>query len=429
MTVASGRRPLVSRRPRITIRARLTLTYAGLVTGCGAVLIAVVWVFMRFVPYYAIRSTNPTAIATGTATSSPATQGSDVQLDPSSPFATTFAVTSEGDFLKLLLLISVAALAVLAVLSGVIGWIVAGRVLRPLKTINEAATIAATGSFDHRVGLQGPRDEIRDLSDTFDGMLAELGRSFEAHRRFAANASHELRTPLATTQTMIDVALADPDSDVDALRTLLERIRTVNRANAQTVESLLDLADIGRHRLPASPVDLQAVADEVVQATAALALENEVSVLLRPLDSEGPRPIVSGDAVLLRQCLSNLLQNAVRHNRRGGTARIEVTALTDEVEVSVTNTGPPVAEEVVETLLEPFVRGAGRTFGTGDGRGRGLGLAIAASVAEAHTGSLRLAANPRGGLTVQFRLPTPAAEGHANAPKTGADSSGGRNTV
>ncbi|WP_426625479.1 sensor histidine kinase [Leifsonia sp. McL0607] len=420
MTVAREGLPLVSRRSRITIRTRLTLTYAGLVTGCGAVLIAVVWVFMRFVPYYAIMSSTPTGLATGHATSAPATNGDAEKLASSAPFAATLAVTSAWDFLQLLLIISVAALTVLAVLSGFIGWIVAGRVLKPLKTINEAATIAATGSFDHRVGLQGPRDEIRDLSDTFDGMLGELGRSFDAYRRFAGNASHELRTPIATTQTMIDVALADPDAGVEDLRALLGRIRNVNHANAETVESLLDLADIGSRRLSTSPVDLQSLAEEVVRDALPLAREGGVSLALRPRDSTAARPIVSGDLVLLRQCLSNLVQNAVRHNHRGGSALIAVSSTSDGVEVSVTNSGPPIADDVVETLLEPFVRGAGRTSGTGAGRGRGLGLAIASSVADAHDGSLELVANPDGGLQVRLQLPsspTPSAEGHVSAPK------------
>lgn len=414
MTAPPASGPLFCRRPRITIRARLTLTYAGLVTGCGAALIAVVWVFMRFVPYYAIRSTAPTAVGAAAATLVPDPRGTDAPLDSLSSPATAFAVTSEWDFLQLLLLVSVAVLAVLAVLSGFVGWIVAGRMLRPLTTINEAARIAATGSFDHRVGLQGPRDEIRDLSDTFDGMLGVLGRSFEAHRRFAVNASHELRTPIATTQTMIDVTLDDPDSDVEALRALLERIRTVNRANAQTVESLLDLADIGQRPLSATPVDLHVLAQEAVGAIGPLARESGVMVRLRPLHVVADHPIASGDAVLLRQCLSNLLQNAVRHNHRGGTAVIGVTSLADGAEVTVTNTGAVIPEDVVETLLEPFVRGAGRTSGAGAVRGRGLGLAIAASVADAHGGSLRLSADPRGGLTVRLRLPS-AAEG-APAP-------------
>lgn len=402
-TTDGGR--LVSRRSRITIRARLTLTYAGLVTGCGAVLIAVVWIFMRFVPYYAFVTTTASAVGTSTSTPSQALEDSSVDVSSGSPFAKTFSVASESDFLQLLLIVSIVALAVLAVLSGLIGWIVAGRVLKPLQTINAAATIAATGSFDHRVGLQGPRDEIRDLSDTFDRMLGELGSSFEAHRRFAANASHELRTPIATTQTMIDVALADSGSDADDLRRLLERIRTVNSANAQTVESLLDLADIGRRQLPTTTVDLQTLVEEVVEAGRPVAREAGVSVVVHSSGSSGTRPLASGDPVLLRQCVSNLVQNAVRHNHRGGVARVDIVSLQDATEVVVTNTGPRIAEDIVATLLEPFVRGAGRTSGSIVERGRGLGLAIAASVADAHAGSLTLAANPDGGLTVRLQLP------------------------
>lgn len=415
--------PLLSWRPRFTIRSRLTLTYAGLVTGCGAVLIAVVWVFMRFVPSYAI-------VASTTADGSPATFGTRTPV----PVATAeqpatvdtervealratapFSVTSEADFLQLLLLISVVALALLAVLSGIIGWIVAGRVLRPLKSINDAATLAAAGSLDHRIGLRGPKDEIRSLSDTFDGMLDSLARSFEAHRRFAANASHELRTPLATVQTMIDVALADPEADSAALRALAGRIRTVNSTNLQTVEALLDLADISEGRLTCEPVDLALVVAGAARAVAPEARRRNVQVLVSPSSAVPGHSVVLGDTVLLRQCIGNLMRNAVEHNHHGGRVEVRVSGQGDTIAVVVRNTGERVPDEIVETLLEPFVRGAGRTSGGDATRGRGLGLAIAASVADAHGGVVRLRANPAGGLLAELRLP--AARPRGNHPR------------
>lgn len=404
---------LLSWRPRLTIRWRLTLTYAVLVTGCGAVLIAVVWIFMRFVPQYAI-SVAPTTMGPAT----PATAGStrlstSATMDPDAVDAFragSLSVRSEWDFLQLLLLISVAALLVLAVLSGFVGWIVAGRVLRPLQAINTAATLAAAGSLDHRVGLQGPHDEIRSLSDTFDRMLGSLGRSFDAHRRFAANASHELRTPLATVQTMIDVTLADPEADADDLRALAARVRTVNSANLRTVESLLELADIRQGRLGREPVDLRGVISEVVRAIGAEAEDGAVTI--RVLRAFVSRPtVVLGDSVLLRQCLGNLVQNAVRHNHRGGRVEVRVFSTDDTVTVAVTNTGERVPDELVATLVEPFVRGGGRTSGRTGVRGHGLGLAIAVSVADAHGGTVALRANPGGGMFAELRLPRSAAAG------------------
>lgn len=425
------------RRRRLTIRARLTLTYAGLVTGCGAVLIAVVWVFMRFVPYYAVIASGA---ALASATPTPGSDGARTPNDPGSAAGATdsgaataahsaFAVTSAADFLHILLVVSVVALCVLAVVGGLVGWVIAGRVIAPLAAINRAATIAATGSLDHRVGLQGPRDEIRDLSDTFDTMLAALQRSFDAHRRFAANASHELRTPLATTQTMIDVTLADPDANATALRELATRIRMVNGANIQTVDALLDLANIDGRGLALATtglarVPLAAIATDAADRMRAEAAERGVTIALHPEPAEvgsetdrttsdgataatrtTPHPIEThGDPVLLRQAAINLVQNAVRHNVRGGTVDISITRGDDIVVLVVSNTGSGVPPAIVDSLREPFVRGAGRV-GTGAGRGHGLGLAIATSIADAHHGSLHIAANERGGLTVRLSLP------------------------
>ncbi|WP_426519053.1 sensor histidine kinase [Diaminobutyricibacter sp. McL0618] len=410
MSATAAGHTLLSVRPRLTIRARLTLTYAGLVTGCGTVLIAVVYVFMRWVPRYAIVSSAPTV--SGLVTPAPsATHGTPATAAPAEQIAGGFdplAVTSASDFLNVLLTISIIALVMLALLSALIGWIVAGRVLKPLKAINEAATIAATGSLDHRVGLQGPHDEIRDLSDTFDRMLGTLGDSFDAHRRFAANASHELRTPLATTQTMIDVTLADPDADAETLRTLAHRIHVINRANMRTVESLLDLADIGQRTLTYEPVDLAELVAEVTESFAPAADMRRITLRVHPAFPASPDPIVTGDPVLLLQCIGNLLQNAIRHNHDGGTVDIHVRPKEATVQLSVANTGEPIPDDIVETLTEPFVRGAGRTTARGRDHGRGLGLAIVASVASALDGSLHLQANPDGGLTAQLQLPRTA---------------------
>jgi two-component system sensor histidine kinase VanS len=373
------------------------------------VLIGIVYVFMRFVPDYAITST---PLVTGTTTpSTGAAPHASAEALPHSDAADTlrdmtFKVNSASDFLNVLLLISVVALILLVVLSGLVGWIVAGRVLKPLKAINDAATLAATGSLDHRIGLRGPRDEIRALSETFDSMLGALSRSFESHRRFAANASHELRTPLATTQTMIDVTLADPDADNESLRALARRIHTVNRENIRTVNSLLDLAGIGQRPLASDQVDLGILAAEAITVNAGEARDREVTLTLQ-VSSVDARPamIVSGDAVLLRQAIGNLVQNAIRHNRPRGEADLRILQLDDgTIQVTVRNTGERVPDEIVDSLREPFVRSAGRVTNH-DVRGRGLGLAIAAGVAEAHGGALGLSAPRTGGLVAELTLP------------------------
>ena len=150
---------------------------------------------------------------------------------------------------------AVGVLALLVVLSGTVGWVLAGRMLRPLSSMNTAAKRAASGDLSQRLALAGPRDEIHDLADTFDHMLASLERSFSVHRRFAANASHELRTPLATTQTMIEVALSDPGASTEDLRRVLGRVLETNRSNRETIDALLDLADAQSGRLAREDVD------------------------------------------------------------------------------------------------------------------------------------------------------------------------------
>ncbi|MET1075127.1 MAG: HAMP domain-containing sensor histidine kinase [Umezawaea sp.] len=380
-------RPKGSGDRRLPIRVRLTLSYAGMVTGCGAVFTATVYLFMRFVPSYLLieelRTTPPST------------------MNRTAPSHDGVAITSPTDFLQVLLVVSLVALVLLAILSGAVGWIVAGRIIAPLAVINAAATRAATGDLDHRIGLEGPRDEIRDLSDTFDRMLASLQRAFATHRRFAANASHELRTPLATTKTMIDVTLADPDSDADELRALAERVREVNQSSIETVDALLDLADVDSGALTRGPVDLAPIAAAVVHDLSAEARSGNID-----LPAPAGTTTAVGDPVLIRQAISNLARNAVRHNVSGGRATVMLSAHNGSARVTVTNTGPPVSPASLESLTEPFVRGAGRRLTRNSGHG--LGLALVSGVALAHDGTLRLHPNPDGGLTVHLDLPRAA---------------------
>lgn len=369
-------------RRRLRIRTRLTLSYAGLITGCGAALIAIVYFFMRYVPSYRLANL---------AMSVPRPR---VDVHP----VEAIAITTADDFLRLFLIASTVALIVLAAIGGAVGWFVAGRIIRPLAAINAAATRAATGALDHRVGLDGPKDEIRDLSDTFDGMLASLERSFATHRRFAANASHELRTPLATTQTMIDVALADLDAGVAELRALAGRVREVNRSNIETVDALLDLADADTGALAREPVNLAAITDAVLHE-----LADEAATAGVALPERTGEATALGDAVLIRQALANLVRNAVRHNRCGGRATVRLATRGTAARVTITNTGALVPHDAVEAIVEPFVRGAGRTLTRGSGHG--LGLAIVAAITTAHDGTLTLRPNPGGGLTVHLDLP------------------------
>ena len=367
-----------SRLRRLTIRARLTLTYAGLVTGSGAVLIALVYLYMR-------------QLQVAVPEQAPSTDGVEEEV--------YLRITLMSEFLNTMLVISLGALVLLALLSGAVGWVVAGRMLAPLSTMNEAAKQAASGDLSRRLSLTGPRDEIRDLADTYDHMLDSLETSLGTYRRFAANASHELRTPLATAQTMIDVTLADPAASAEQLRSLAERLRETNRANVETVDALLDLAEAQSGDLYREQVDLGEVVASALSQLVPEAGAREVD-LPEPPDA---LVVVEGDPVLLRQAVSNLLRNAVRHNVAHGGIELELTSTDDRARLRVSNDGPLVPAERLESLREPFVRGSGR--GRTRDAGHGLGLAIVSAVATAHNGVLELSANPSGGLTVTLDLP------------------------
>ena len=365
----------------LSIRARLTATYAGLVTISGTVLIILVYFYTRYITL---------SIAFGPPQQVPA-------IDLTTPQVAQVD-TNLFELLGAILRSAVGALLLLAVVSGTVGWVLAGRMLRPLSSMNAAAKRAASGDLSQRLALSGPRDEIHDLADTFDTMLASLERSFSVHRRFAANASHELRTPLATTQTMIDVALSDPQASAEDLRRVLTRVLETNRANRETIDALLDLADAQSGKLAHEDVDMEATVRDALGIIAPEVAEYDLHVSTHLLPARVP-----GDPVLLRQSVSNLLRNAARYNTEGGRITVDMTRLNDGLRLTIRNDGPLVAAESVESLREPFVRGEGR--GRTRGSGHGLGLAIVTAVATAHGGSLRLSANPAGGLTAVLELP------------------------
>ena len=375
-----GRPERLRRARHLSIRARLTLTYAGMVTAAGVVLIALVYFYTRYVTL-SIQIGDPVG---GTAAVPVSQVGEAAKVD-----------TNLFDLLS-------------SIMRSAVGWILAGRMLQPLSSMNAAAKRAASGDLSQRLDLSGPRDEIHDLADTFDNMLASLERSFSVHRRFAANASHELRTPLATTQTMIDVALSDPQASAEDLRRVLTRVLETNRANRETIDALLDLADAQSGKLAVEDVDMEATVRDALGLIAPEVAEHGLHVSTHLLPARVP-----GDPVLLRQSVSNLLRNAARYNVEGGRITVGMACLDDGVRLTIRNEGPVVAAESVESLREPFVRGEGR--GRTRGSGHGLGLAIVTAVATAHGGELHLSANPDGGLTAVLELPVGQAEDASSA--------------
>jgi two-component system sensor histidine kinase VanS len=287
-------------------------------------------------------------------------------------------------------------LVVLLVLALAGGWILAGQMLRPLSRITAATRLAATGSLSHRIQLPGRRDELRDLADAFDAMLAELEAHVAEQQRFAANASHELRTPLAITQTLLEVARNDPSTDVGEL---IERLRVVNTRAIDLTEALLLLSRADQRSFTRAPVDLSLLAEEATETLLPLAERKGVTI-----ETSGEIAVTIGSQALLRQLTMNLVHNAIVHNLpQHGLVRVSTAASPGGVALTAENTGARLSPQVVATLAEPFVRGARRT--RTDHPGVGLGLAIVERIARAHDGTLTLTPRAAGGLRVTVKLP------------------------
>jgi signal transduction histidine kinase len=293
--------------------------------------------------------------------------------------------------------------ALLAVFAGLLGWLLAARMLKPLRDITGAAQRLSEANLHERIGLRGPRDELHDLADTFDGMLGRLDAAFASQRRFVANASHELRTPLAVMRAQVDVALDDPEVSRRELLATSRVVRDAVDRCERLLDGLLVLARSDRGVEALESVDL---ADAVTRVTCQLsAAAAEHGVELRSRLHKAP---VRGDHALLERMVANLLENAVSYNDSPGWVEVETTHLGGRAWVKVTNSGPRVPAEQVGSLFDPFRRLSGdRTGGdrTGGGRGAGLGLSIVRSVARAHGGEAAAVAREAGGLTVEVELP------------------------
>jgi two-component system sensor histidine kinase VanS len=255
--------------------------------------------------------------------------------------------------------------------------------------------VAANGSLSHRIRLPGSNDELRELADAFDAMLARLEAHVAEQRRFAANASHELRTPLATTQTMLDVARKDPNPDIGEL---VDRLHVVNTRAIDLTEALLVLSRADQRSFSSEPVDLSLVAEEATEALLPLAEQRGVTI-----ETAGDMTVTGGSHALLLQMTTNLVQNAIVHNLPGhGAVWVRTSVHSDRVVLTVENTGEELSPQLVTTLVEPFQRGSERV--RSDDAGVGLGLAIVDSIVRAHDGTLTLAPRTSGGLCVTVQL-------------------------
>lgn len=373
--------------PRPTqVRMRLTLLYGGLFTLAGAVLLAITYILFANSP-----RTTFVSYATTPGSPRPATP-----LGPLGPAAQAQADGQRAAALHELLLRSGVALAIMVVLSIGLGWLVAGRILRPLRTMTATLRRISARNVHERLAATGPHDELRELSDTVDGVLARLDTALDAHKRFVANAAHELRTPLTVEHALLEEALLDDEGTPPEFRDALTRLLAVRAQQARLLDALLTLAEGEGGLSHPEPIDLAA-------STRAVLAERSAAVRARGLrlDVEiGATPPVLGDTALLTGLLANLVDNAIDHNRPGGFIEVRTGADNGAGVVAVANSGQVVPVEQVDRLFEPFQR-----LHRGVDGHHGLGLSIVRSIASAHNGSITATARPEGGLAITVRFP------------------------
>jgi signal transduction histidine kinase len=351
---------------RRTLRVQLTLLYAGPFFISGLILLAV--------PLLGVKRTAPV--------------GSGAGAPPEPTVGIQHSVVTPA--------LSVAGLVVVSL---VLGWLVAGRFLRPLRTIIATARDISATNLHRRLGLRGRASEFTELADTLDGLFGRLEAAFEAQRHFVANASHELRTPLTAERALLQVALADPAASTDSLRAACQHVLALGTQQEHLIDALLTLAcgeqGIERRR----PFDLADLAAAAVRARLREADRRDIRVdaLLHPAPA-------AGDPDLVTSMVANLLDNALRHNTPGGHVEIETaTTATGRAHLSIRNTGPAIPADQLDRLFRPFQRlGATRAHQT---PGHGLGLAIVHAIAKAHDAALVPHARPGGGLDIDLTFP------------------------
>ena len=320
------------------------------------------------------------------------------QLPAAALAAQAQAIAERAAALHSLLAMSGIALAVMTVISVGLGWLVAGRMLRPLRMITATARRISASNLHERLAMTGPDDELRELSDTFDGLLGRLERAFDAQRQFVANASHELRTPLARQRAFVEVALDDAGRTVDSLERACARVLVASEQQERLIDGLLTLAQSQRGLQLRESVDLAVVVGDVLQTRQPEAQGRGLRVNARL--AEAP---VLGDARLAERLAVNLVANAIVHNIPGGWIEIATGMSGGSAILSVANTGPVIPPAEVQRLFEPFKRlGADRIGGH---NGVGLGLSIVKAIAGAHDAQLSAHALPGGGLEIQARFP------------------------
>jgi signal transduction histidine kinase len=383
----------VSRRLRLTVRARLTVLYTGLFAVCGAIVVAVSYILVARLEPQGQGQQAPASFLARCRSEQLSPHPNDRLLAKCSAYFQLQGARHQRDVtLSHLLQYSLITLAVVIALAAVLGWIAAGRALRPVHRITAAARAASEHNLSARVALRGPRDELHELAETFDEMLDRLQVAFEGQRRFIANASHELRTPLAVMGATVDVVLDNPASTPADLREMATDIRAAVDHAEHLIGALLILAHNERGLTVHDEVDLATVAEDVLD-TAGLR-DRRVHATLEPA-------VISGDPVLVERLVANLVDNAVRYNTAAGEIWVGTRTVAGKSHLTVANTGPPIRPADVDRIFQPFQRLNDRS----SQKGFGLGLTIVASIAAVHGGVATARPRNDGGLSITVTIP------------------------
>jgi len=396
---------------------RLTLLYVGLFLTSAACLLTITYFLVEQQLPQVTTSAGAVIMgrdgqvtggsASGTAACSPAPDTLPAPAQAGTCQLQAVAVRAASGTLNRLLIESGVALGIMAVVSVGLGWLMAGRVLRPLRTITAAARRISARNLHQRIGMTGPEDELKELGDTFDQLLGRLDASFRAQRQFVANASHELRTPLARQRTVLEVALRDRQTTNASLRAACERALAAGEQEERLIAAMLTLARGERGLDVLEPFDLGAVTADALAACHDDAVERDLTVA-----ADLGTATAMGDSGLAERLVANLTDNAIRYNKPGG--RVEITAGTREGRpfLAVANTGPVIPPDQLPRLFQPFQRlDPARTARTGpggpgsSGLGLGLGLAIVSAIAAAHGAELRAVTQAAGGLRIEVWFP------------------------
>jgi signal transduction histidine kinase len=359
--------------PRPTLRLQLTLLYAGPFFVSGAALLTIVLLQTKV--------TVPAGVQGGASPSAP--QGTNVHLP---------------------LTASALGLAVMVVIALVLGWLIAGRFLRPLRTITATARAISASNLHRRLSLGGRDDEFTQLAATLDDLFERLQASFASQRHFVANASHELRTPLTAERTLLQVALADPDATAETMRATCQDVLALGQQQERLIEALLTLASSERgieQREPFNLADLADLAD--LAGNVVLARQPEAQRRGIRVDTTLATAPAAGDPNLAASLVANLVGNALRHNAAGGRIEIATATTAGRATITVRNTGPVIPPGELERLLQPFQQLGSQRIRDTDGHG--LGLAIVGAIADTHAATLIPRARPEGGLDIEVSFP------------------------